>query len=223
MDRLRLVIVPTRHAGFEIQVFVNDVEMTALGAGMGMDPYELIVPAGRMAGGPEPVALPIAQCGCGTYECGSTDVVVTRDGDVVHWDWKEEVPMERRVTFAAREYDEEVLRLESDHEWETTSRRVGRLVLTALLDRDLPEGCSVDWLGTSFRDATSYTVCLIFETYQVFVQRPWGSMTAEEIAEDIVHVLTQSVPASWPASWHSMTQDPSPPSIAGPGWFKREF
>ena len=32
---------------FEVQIFVNDVEMTKAGAGMGMDPYAVLIPENR--------------------------------------------------------------------------------------------------------------------------------------------------------------------------------
>jgi hypothetical protein len=30
--------------GFQVLVYVNDVKMTASGAGLGMDPYDVLVP-----------------------------------------------------------------------------------------------------------------------------------------------------------------------------------
>jgi hypothetical protein len=109
-DRLRLSVVsaPEEVGGFEIQVFVNDVEMTAAGAGMGMDPYDVLIPDNRFIATTGSHRIPIARCECGTYGCGVTDVSIVRDEDVVHWDWHEEVPMNRGVTFQASEYDAEV-------------------------------------------------------------------------------------------------------------------
>jgi hypothetical protein len=66
------------------------------------------------------------------YGCGSTDVTITRDGDLVHWDWLIEVPMTRGVSFAASPYDAEIERVAGDHSWQTAERTAGRLVLTQL-------------------------------------------------------------------------------------------
>lgn len=81
----------------------------------------------------------------------------------------------------------------------------------------------MDWLETSHRDSASYTVCLRFEDYQIFVRRPWETLSPEELASDVIQVLTETEPRWWGASWHSMVQDPSPPRIAGPGWHKHEI
>lgn len=82
-------------------MFVDDVEVTALGAGLGMDPFDLFVPRNRLIAADEPRRVPIARCTCGDYGCGATDVVIARDGDRVHWEWHEQKPVEQGVTFAA--------------------------------------------------------------------------------------------------------------------------
>jgi hypothetical protein len=40
MDELRLAVETAEHSvgGFQVQIYVNDVEMTSAGAGLGMDP-----------------------------------------------------------------------------------------------------------------------------------------------------------------------------------------
>lgn len=41
MDQLRLAVTPLppdAGHGLQVEIYVNDVEMTALGAGLGMDP-----------------------------------------------------------------------------------------------------------------------------------------------------------------------------------------
>jgi hypothetical protein len=48
-------------------MFVNGVEMTAAGAGLGMDPYDLLVPDNRLIATYEPRVVPIARCECGVY------------------------------------------------------------------------------------------------------------------------------------------------------------
>jgi len=79
IDSLRLAIASVGDV-FEVQVYVNGVEMTKAGAGLGMDPYDVLVPANRLVATEQPRTVPIARCECGTYGCGSTDVTIVRDG-----------------------------------------------------------------------------------------------------------------------------------------------
>ncbi|HEX9033613.1 MAG TPA: hypothetical protein VF834_17365 [Streptosporangiaceae bacterium] len=117
-DTVRFEIRPVTDLlidGHEVLVYVNDVEMTSVGAGMGMDPFDILIPSNRLVAKPEPHRVPIARCDCGTYGCGATDILIVRDGDVVHWEWEIEVPINHGVTFRADHYDAEVSRLEADH------------------------------------------------------------------------------------------------------------
>ncbi|GAA2088811.1 hypothetical protein IDH50_17355 [Aeromicrobium tamlense] len=97
--------------GRQLLVFVDDVEMTSEGAGMGIDPRELLVRRNRLIASNVPHRIPIARCSCGEYGCGSTDVTIVRDGEVVHWDWHVEVPVPHGITFDAETYDREVARI----------------------------------------------------------------------------------------------------------------
>jgi hypothetical protein len=117
-DVLCLAVTPAPSeagGGFQVEVFVNGTEMTSAGAGLGMDPYDVLVPTNRLVATAQPRTVPIARCACGVYGCGSTDVTIVRDDDRVHWDWSIEVPMHRGVTFAADAYDAEVARMAADH------------------------------------------------------------------------------------------------------------
>ena len=94
-DSLRFEVTPVVTEigdGFQVCVHVNDVEMTSAGAGLGMDLYDVLVPTNRLVAAVEPRTLPIARCACGVYGC-ATDITITRDGDLVRWDWSREVPM----------------------------------------------------------------------------------------------------------------------------------
>jgi hypothetical protein len=96
VDTLRLAIAEAGSdagGGFQVLIYVNDVEMTAIGAGLGMDPYDVLVPENRFVTGDEPHTIPVARCTCGAYGCGMTDATITRDGDRVRWDWDIEVPI----------------------------------------------------------------------------------------------------------------------------------
>lgn len=115
LDVLRLNVVPA-DSGFAMEIFVNDVEMTAKGAGLGIDPGEVLVPVNRfVATGRHTV--PVARCECGIYGCGMTDVRITRDRDVVRWDWLKERPTDTPAIFDSAQYDAEVRRMGADHSW----------------------------------------------------------------------------------------------------------
>lgn len=126
IDILRLAVTPETAPGgegFQVEVYVNEIEMTSAGAGLGMDPFDLLIPVNRLAG---EGTIPIARCDCGVYGCGVTDVTITREGEWVHWDWLVETPMDRGVSFAAAQYDAEVARMAADHTWETPERTAAR-------------------------------------------------------------------------------------------------
>ena len=137
VDLLRLAIAPSScrpgSEAFQLQVYVNGAEMTSAGAGLGMDPYNVLLPANRLLADSQPRTVAIARCGArGVYDCGGTDVIITRDGDLVRWEWSREVPMDRSACFAATQYELEVARVAADHSWETPMRTAGRLVLTSI-------------------------------------------------------------------------------------------
>jgi len=99
--------------------------MTSKGAGMGMDPFDVLVPDNRLIATAQLHRVPIARCECFEYGCGSTDVTIVRDGDVVHWDYPIDVPMRHGVTFRRELYDAEVTRIGADHTWERPQRHYG--------------------------------------------------------------------------------------------------
>jgi hypothetical protein len=59
---------------------------------------------------PEPDQT-VARCDCGHYDCGSTDVEITRRGGQVYWDWQQAAPIDRSVVFDAVQYDREIARI----------------------------------------------------------------------------------------------------------------
>jgi hypothetical protein len=228
VDSLRLDVAPVSDkAGgdFQVQVHVNGVEMTSAGAGLGMDPYQLLVPTNRLVATSQPRTVPIARCDCGVYGCGSTDVTITRDGDLVHWDWSIEVPMSRGVSFAAAQYDVEVARMAADHSWETPERTAGRLVLTDLdRERLLAYGLEPSWVANDYRDHELFRVALqIGGDYQVFVDTPWRGRRPEVLAREVCATLALP-PHEWRATWHAIKPTlTAPPKIAGPSWQRKQF
>jgi hypothetical protein len=228
IDSLRLAVVPAPDnagGGFQVKVYVNDIEMTSAGAGTGMDPYDLLIPINRLLATPQPHTVPIARCECGVYGCGSTDVTITRDGDLVHWDWAVEVPMNRGVSFAAIQYDAEVARVAGDHSWETAERTAGRLVLTHLDGEALrAHGLAVTWVANEYRNPGLFRVALqMADNYQIFVDTPWQGRSPAELADQVCETLARG-PGRWRASWHPIKATlTEPPAIARRSWQREQF
>ena len=222
-DTLTLAVAPAQvevGGSFQVQVFVNGTEVTSAGAGLGMDPYDLLIPTNRLVATAEPHAVQIARCDCGDTGCTATTVTIVRDGDRVHWEWSGEVPLPRGVTFAADAYDAEVARIATDHSWETPERTAGRLVLTTV-DHDYLGACGLRLrrAANHHRDPDVFVASLwLDEDYQIFVDIPWRGRTPEELAREVCRVLARP-PHEWPASWHAITPRlTDPPPIAGRRW-----
>jgi hypothetical protein len=221
-DTLALAVVPADAevgGSFQVQVFVNGTEVTSAGAGLGMDPYDLIVPTNRLVATAEPHDVQIARCSCGDSGCTATTVTIVRDDDRVHWEWSGAVPLPHGVTFPAAAYDAEVARLAADHSWETAERTAGRLILTTV-DRDHLDayGLRMSWVANHYGEPGIFVVCLRLGDYQVFVETPWAGHTPDQLAREVVRTLARP-PREWTASWHAITPTlTDPPPIAGPRW-----
>ncbi len=227
MDKLRLQVEPLGKesgGGFEVQIYVNEVEMTRAGAGIGMDTDDLLIPRNRFRPEAEPHRIPVARCQCGVYGCGSTDVVITLDDEVVHWDWQIETPMNRRVTFRADEYLAELDRFEDDLSWETDERTAGRLIAPGAMSEALREqDLEYSWAANWHANAQLFVVSFVFQrAYQLFVWFRWGEHTPDSLAAEVTETL-DAPPASWDATWHGMSHETRerPPTIAGPGWARQ--
>jgi hypothetical protein len=210
--------------GYQLLVFVDEVEMTSKGAGMGMDPFDVLVPDNQLIATEDARRVPIARCQCGEYGCGSTDVNIVRDGDVVHWDWLIDVPMRHGVTFKADQYDAEVTRIGSDHSWERPQDTTARLVLERA-DRDTlaTHGLSISWAAADYRDLSKFVVS--FRTsdtrFQVFLRVNSTGKSPDVVAADVLALLEKS-PSKWTETYHSIQPKvTSRPTIAGWRW-KRE-
>lgn len=227
MDTLRLAITPVGDGaggGFQVQIYVNDVEVTEKGAGLGMDPYDVLVPVNRFVARDEAQVVPVARCDCGVYGCGMTDATIGRDGDRVRWDWEAEVPMSRPVLFEADAYDREVTRAAEDHSWETQERTAGRLVLSSIAPDELPSGLRFDWVGNDWRDSSRFQVCLrVPREHQIFIDFDWDDRSPASLASEVRRVLTAEPPARWRAAWHSIQGADAPPAVAGAGWTRKRL
>jgi hypothetical protein len=204
----------------QVQVFVNGAEMTARGAGLGMDPYQVFVPDNRLVAGPEPHRTPIARCACGTYGCRVTDVTITARPGEVTWEWHRDVPMRRPARFAPAAYAAALERLVADRSWETPDRVAGRLVLSGA-DRPLLAGSGLDLLFVDDGRSVPGHFSAVLDhagTHQVVVAVPWEGRGPDEVAADLVAVLA-APPARWKARWRPLSAEgTTPPAIAGPEW-----
>lgn len=226
---VRFDVVPAGEevGGFVVEIFVNGVEMTAAGAGLGMDPYDVLVPTNRFVATTTGATIPAARCECGVYGCGSTDLTIIRDGDVVHWEWEGEVPVNRRLTFATRQYDAEVHRVGADRHWETPERRAGRLILETVDRAKLAEShLRISWVGTRWNDPSVFEVALLYgDSHQVFVGFPWGDRDADELAGMVTDRLARTRPSEWNASWHGISPEArgQVPEVAGSRWTRHQL
>jgi hypothetical protein len=171
--------------------------MTQAGAGLGMDPYDVLIPTNRFVAGTEPTTIPVARCSCGEYGCGSTDVTIVRAGDVVHWDWSLEAPMDRRVTFAADAYAREVDRVAADHGWETPDRTAGRLVLETVDPARLPAGVTLHWVANDWGDPGRFQVSLMDGGRQIILGFDWADRAPAALAAEIRRTLIEVPRRDW--------------------------
>lgn len=221
MDTLRLAVTPTtaEPEGFQVEVWVNDIEMTQAGAGLGMDPYDVLVPTNRFLPAEHPKSIPVARCGCGVYGCGVTDVRITKTAEGIEWNWEVEKPMNRSVYFNEAEYLAELERISGDHSWETPVRTAGRLVLSSVRDEELPADLRFDWVANNWRRPDAFQVCLRHQDrHQIFIDFDWDGRSPEQLASAVRHELTTTAPDTWDAEWSAIQRSDVPPPMAGAGW-----
>lgn len=191
-DVLRLEIAPEDMDGFQVLVYVGDVEITSAGAGIGMDPYALLIPDNRLVATWELTTIPIARCECGELGCGRTDVTIVRNSDKIRWGWSHDRPMRREAVFDPEQYDREIARAASDFSWETPVRTAGRLVLTGVDRVALAEkGLRIDWVANDYRDPEVFRVCLRDRRdRQSFVDTLWQGRTPEALAQEVIATVS---------------------------------
>lgn len=72
---------------------------------MGLDPDDLLREPCQLIPGEAPQTVIIGRCDCGIIGCGSVDVGITSDGEVITWTSRDGVI---RIRFNAVQYLEEV-------------------------------------------------------------------------------------------------------------------
>jgi hypothetical protein len=204
---------------YSVEVFVNDVELTSRGAGLGMDPYDLLVPQCTLHAEPRPKQVTFARCGCGMSGCDSTKVVVRRDRDVVRWDWVGHRPLDRPALFRFEDYEAEIVRAEADHSWEPPERAAGRLVLERIASRALPDGVVVEGFSSNWDDDnTTFVVALFIEDIgQVRVAFPWNWHDPRSLADKVVTTLVERPRVEWTARYFDENSPGTthPPRVPG--------
>lgn len=226
-EAIRFEIAPVGDGsrGHQLLVFVDEVEMTSKGAGMGMDPFDVLLPHNRLIATEQPVRVPIARCECGEYGCSSTDVSILRDGDVVHWDWLIDVPTGHGATFRADQYDAEVTRVGSDHRWERPQDTTARLILGGADRHSLAEhGLLISWAAPDHRDDSRFVVSLMTtdERFQVFLRVGRAGKPPEVVSAEMLALLARA-PSTWPATYTAIQIGwNSRPAMAGWRWRRQD-
>jgi hypothetical protein len=225
VDSLRLEVAPAESGSgdtFELKIFINGADVLP-DASLGMDPFNVIIPTNHLLATEQPHTTRIGRCICGDYGCHPTDVTITHDGLLVHWDWLKHKPMNRRLTFDAAQYTTEVKRVACDFSWETPERTAGRLVL-ANADRSALRcyGIALWAAYNDWRDEGIFLTRLqIDDAFGVTLELPWAGRTPDELARQMCALLSQR-PQDWTAAWHPSRQGANAtPAIAGPRWTRR--
>ncbi|MFC0435214.1 hypothetical protein [Kutzneria buriramensis] len=220
LDTLSLSVAPWPEGPwFQLLLHVNDVDLIAAAKVRGMKPHEMLLPVNRLAATPEPHTVHIARCpACGDADCCDTDVTITRDGDVVHWDWARAKLMDRRVSFPSADYDAEIARVAADDSWETPALRAARQVR-------IDSHPYLEPLGLEFENIVERTKAGIFDftltngVYQVVMEVPWQDRSPSELAAAVREML--ALPSQqWDATWSPTRWElrDTPPLFAGSGW-----
>lgn len=242
LDRIRFAVAPADEredpdddssvvAG-ELQVLIlctpwdgdGEIELTARGAGLGMGPFDLLIPENRLDASEAPRAVPVARCTCSIYGCAMTDAVIERGDGVVRWGWEHQAPFARPLTFDAEEYDAEVARIGSDRSWErpedTAARRVFELVDP---ERLAASGMRISFAAPRWDEPERFQVCLSLrdpDPFQIFVEVDWRG-DPERTARAVRELLDGPIP-EWPARFMpNAAAGAQRPRIAGPGWSRR--
>jgi hypothetical protein len=184
---------------------------------IGLDPDDILVEPCALLPGSEPRTALIGRCDCGIIGCGSVEVTISTDGQVVSWTTDERTV---GVQFDAAQYAAEVRRALGDFSWETADRTAARLIANSV-DRDRLAGNGMRLVWASGRIAqNAMTIALEYDDgrYQVLVQVPWQDEAPEAIA-DACSRLLRTEPRSWgDVRWFPQAPGLGAPRIAGPGW-----
>jgi hypothetical protein len=202
-DTLRLTIADGE-LGPEVLISINDTKIAEPVGGMGMHPFDLFVPSNQLLTATKPRRVVVGRCACGEPGCGSTEALISRAGDAVHWDWYGDAPMNHGASFDATQYDAEVERIGNDRSW--------RVPIDSMLE--VPDGMEVSWAGADYRDPQQYLVALFLdeERFLIYLRFPMDSPV------DVLRTLRQP-PSGWRATYRSLVVGRvGRPSMGGWRW-----
>lgn len=222
LTELRIVVRPSEET--------NDHEVCLLGDGedlirrfdsglIGLDPDDILVHPSPLIALSEPHVATVARCDCGVIGCGSLEVSICREGDVVSW---RSVYSSVVVQFRADLYEREVERAVNDRSWETPDRTTARLISDFVDRRALAErGLRFEWASGRLREgAMSLSLGYELGPCQLVVHVSAANASPKEVAESCLAVLSQN-PVTWTdVNWYPRQQGLGPPAIAGSGWRK---
>lgn len=144
MNTISFEITPSRDTNDdEVRIIIDGSYWFADGS-MGMDPPALFAELQK-----KPVGqLMIGRCGCGVVGCGDVFVQLSRDKRQVIW----ETENKKIFKFDNENYNSAVERLLADNSWESTDRRVERLVSELMERTETEDGFSFQWASTRIQD-----------------------------------------------------------------------
>lgn len=184
---------------------------------IGLDPDDILIePCPLLPGDTSRTAL-IGRCDCGVIGCGSLEVTIAADDQVISWTTDVRTV---GVRFDAAQYAAEVRRALGDFSWETAERTAARLIARSI-DRDRLAETGMKFIWASGRIIqNAITIALEYKSgpYQVLVHVPWQDESPEAIAEACCRLL-RTEPGNWTdVRWIPQAAGLGPPPIAGPGW-----
>jgi len=184
---------------------------------IGLDPDDILVEPCPLLPGDTPHPAVIGRCDCGVIGCGSVEVTIASDGQLVAW------TSERRtigVRFDVAQYTAEVQRALHDHSWETPDRTAARLIKTSVDRERLAEsGLELEWAsGRVGSNTMTISLRLVPGPYQLLVHVPWAGEPPEALAELCCRLLGEN-PRWWSdVEWLPQATGLGRPRIAGRGW-----
>jgi hypothetical protein len=184
---------------------------------IGLDPDDILVAPSPLQASATPHTATIGRCDCGVVECGSVEVLISREGSTVCWSSPHSATS---IRFDAAQYAAELERALADFSWETPDRTAARLISRGV-DRQHLAANELKFLWASGRiGQRQMTVALSYQAaYQLLVHVHWeAGRTPEAIATDCLQRLLEP-PQSWErVEWLPQRQALGAPELAGPGW-----
>lgn len=154
MNTLRFEIAPSPETNDdEVRIFIDGEPLFNIDdSSMGLDPPKLFDALKKHWVGD----LMIGRCICGVEGCGDIVVYVFRSQRSVKWETRLKVQFE----FDIEAYNSTINQLLADTSWESTKRRVERLVGKVMSGTQTEDGLRFQWASTRIQENT---VCLAYK------------------------------------------------------------